>query len=240
MDQKRTLLIVDDENDIREIFSLIYADNFNILTADSGQSAFEVYKNNSIDIILTDLKMPNGDGAFLAQSVTEFIDKDPCPIFMMTANLEYNYEELLERGVQVIFSKPFDFDQFLKVAEFYLSKIRNKEYTRKYHRALCEMKINIEVAGKTEEGTILDICPEGFLAKLPAHTEFIQKDILSFSTQDSTPNNLTCPIQGKAECRWLIPHDDIIIAGFHILESEKFAQIIHCYNLHQIQKGDFN
>lgn len=240
MKNKRTLLIVDDEKDIREIFSLIYADDFKVMTADSGRSAFEIYKNNNIDIILTDLKMPNGDGAFLAQSITSFVDKSPCPVFMMTANLEYDYQELLKMGIQVIFSKPFDFDQFLKVSDFYLSAKQDKEYSRKYHRALCTMTVKAYLPKSIEEGTLLNISPEGFLIKLPPTAEIQVGDSISIVTQESNEEEMGCPIQADSECRWISQHSEMIFAGFKIEKSEKIDQIIHCFNLHQTQRGEFN
>lgn len=240
MMDKPTLLIVDDENDIREIFSLIYAEDFEILTANSGQAAFDLYKNNHVDLILTDLKMPNGDGAFLAQSVTSHKEKKTCPVFMMTANLEYDYEELLTRGVQVIFSKPFDFDQFLKVSEFYLTSTNRDDYTRKYHRALCSMSVKAHLSKSVEDGTLLNISPEGFLIKLPPTVELSVGEPMSIITQESTSNELSCPLQAEAECKWLIHHTDMILSGFKIIKSEKIDQIIHCFNLHQTQRGEFN
>ncbi len=237
MTELKTLLIVDDEPDIREIFSLIYAEHFNILVADSGKEAFKLYKDNHIDIILSDLKMPNGDGAFLAKSVAEYDEKKPCPFFIMTANLEYNYDDLLEMGVKVIFSKPFDFDQFLKVAHFYLTTASLPQYTRRFHRVKCQMSSQIEYSSLANIGDILDFSPAGFLLKLPKEFTLKVGDKIKFNFK---PKEFDSIIEGEAECRWVIEHPDFALSGFQILYSKQSNQVIKLFNHLQITHGEFH
>ncbi len=240
MKLKQTLLIVDDENDIREIFSLIYAEDFNIFTASSGNEAFKVYQDNDIDIVLTDLKMPDGDGAHLAQSITDYKEKTPCPIFLMTAHLEYDYDDLMSRGIKVIFSKPFDFDQFLKVATFYLTAAKKDDYTRIHHRVECNFITRFTLSSVTDTGTILDFSPTGFLIKLPVNTTLEIGDKILFATTSHQQDDNASSIEGSALCRWWVQHEDHVLAGFQITPNDKQNKIIKCYNDYQINKGSFN
>lgn len=64
------ILIVDDEPDLRDIASLILSqDGFNIFTAANGKEAIEVLENEHIDLLLSDIIMPEIDGLQLAFTV---------------------------------------------------------------------------------------------------------------------------------------------------------------------------
>lgn len=68
------ILIVDDEQDIRDIFEIVLKRNFplDVVVAESGNKALSVIESRGKpEIIITDLKMPDGDGAFLFQKVRE-------------------------------------------------------------------------------------------------------------------------------------------------------------------------
>ena len=68
------ILIVDDEEDILDIFEMILSRKFplDIICAESGNKALEIIKEKgSPKIIISDFNMPNGDGFFLYQSLRQ-------------------------------------------------------------------------------------------------------------------------------------------------------------------------
>ena len=58
-----TILIIDDNEDFRETLGeLLELEGYQILEAADGEKGVEVYRENSVDLVITDLIMPNQDG----------------------------------------------------------------------------------------------------------------------------------------------------------------------------------
>jgi len=64
VDRPRTVLIVDDETHMRDLLAdILRADGHGVFTAATGQEALDLISNNSFDMVITDMKMPDLDGA---------------------------------------------------------------------------------------------------------------------------------------------------------------------------------
>lgn len=73
MENKPKLLIVDDEDQIREIMEARFKRHgYNVLTANSGERAVTVTKESSPDIILLDKRMPGIDGVAALEAIRQF------------------------------------------------------------------------------------------------------------------------------------------------------------------------
>lgn len=107
----RTILIVDDEDDIREVaqLSLEIAASWNVLAADSGENAISVAGTEQPDAILLDVMMPNLDGpSTYARLQADAATRD-IPVIFLTAKVQAtDRERFTELGVQGIIAKPFD------------------------------------------------------------------------------------------------------------------------------------
>ncbi|EKE04382.1 MAG: response regulator receiver modulated metal dependent phosphohydrolase [uncultured bacterium] len=68
---KYNILVVDDEIDNLQLFIRTFRKKYNVLIANSGYEAIEILKNNHIDLIISDHKMPEMDGVeFLTRSLS--------------------------------------------------------------------------------------------------------------------------------------------------------------------------
>jgi two-component system NtrC family response regulator len=103
-----TILIVDDEKNYLTILSAILEEEgFEILTALSGQEALEIYKTSDLDLVLTDMKMPEMDGIALLENI-KHLDPD-LPVMMMTAHGTVDKAvEAMQKGAYTYILKPFD------------------------------------------------------------------------------------------------------------------------------------
>lgn len=111
---KKTILCVDDEVDILELFKCELEDNnFNVLCAENGEAGWELFKNNTVDCVISDIRMPGGDGVELSRNIKK-INKE-VPIFLVTGFSDYTAEELSRIGVQAVISKPFDLEEVVKM-----------------------------------------------------------------------------------------------------------------------------
>jgi len=111
-----TILIVDDEPNYQIVLSEFLRDEgFETLTADNGQQALELIKDNDVDLVLTDMQMPGMDGFALLQAVKE--QHGALPVIMITA---YGEVEKAVRAMQLgafnYLTKPFNNDELLACA----------------------------------------------------------------------------------------------------------------------------
>ncbi len=69
----RTILIVDDQKRIRQLYKLIFTkEGYLVLEADNADKANELAKKVNIDLMLLDIKMPEADGAILYEITSMF------------------------------------------------------------------------------------------------------------------------------------------------------------------------
>lgn len=115
MDMK--ILIVDDEQSIRETLSEIFkAKNFKVLTAKDGQEAVKIFTENEIDFVLMDVQMPKMDGLISYQQMIKLnptIKKKKSYIILMTGHSN-RIEEIEKKGVKVI-KKPFNVNEVISL-----------------------------------------------------------------------------------------------------------------------------
>ncbi len=120
---RNRILVVDDEKNQREIYKLILEDDgYEVTTAQSGEHAVRLARDNHFDLVLTDFKMTGMDGVML---LGELLSLDPSLIVvMMTAHGSVeSVKEALRGGAYDYLEKPVDRDQLLKVVESALGQL---------------------------------------------------------------------------------------------------------------------
>lgn len=101
-----TILIVDDEERIREVVKeYCLLEDYNVLEASDGLEALEMVKNNDIDLIVLDVMMPKLDGLSAFSKIKE-IKKIPT-IILSARSEEYDKLVGFELGVDDYVTKPF-------------------------------------------------------------------------------------------------------------------------------------
>ena len=114
--QNNRILIVDDEEAIREVVaSLLEAQGYRCSSEGNGREAVEHMNRSSIDLVLSDMVMPEMDGLQLLSWVRQH-DKD-IPVIMVTAMHDVSTAlEAIRSGAYDYILKPFEKDQlFLSV-----------------------------------------------------------------------------------------------------------------------------
>ena len=107
MEDKKTILVVDDEKDIREIIEIyLMNEGFNIVLACDGIEALEKLKKEDIDLIILDIMMPKLDGIRTCIKIRE---EKKMPIIMLSAKSEDSDKILgLNIGADDYIIKPFN------------------------------------------------------------------------------------------------------------------------------------
>ena len=103
-------MVVDDEEPIREIFKdILTQDGHEVLTAESGKRALELLSQHQIDLLFTDLSMPEMSGWEVARQTRK---SQPKTIIVLTSGWgkDFNQEHLARHGVDFVLPKPVPFD----------------------------------------------------------------------------------------------------------------------------------
>jgi two-component system response regulator PilR (NtrC family) len=108
------ILVVDDEPSILEFLSLMLSEEgYRVTVADSMTAGRERLSEDSFDLVLCDIMMPDGNGLDLLQEIAK-TDSRACVIMMTAYTSTRNAIEAMKLGAHDYVSKPFDVDE-LKV-----------------------------------------------------------------------------------------------------------------------------
>ena len=121
----KKVLVVDD--DVRNLFALTTAfEKYNIetITAESGRDAINILnENNSIDMVLMDIMMPEMDGYETTQKIRREHKNTNLPIIAVTAKaMKGDREKCIEAGATDYITKPVKIDQLLSLMRVWLYK----------------------------------------------------------------------------------------------------------------------
>ncbi len=109
------VLLVDDEEDILWGLSRALSKaGYEVLSASNGREALELLKSQPVDVIVTDIKMPEVSGLELISEAKKLYPQ--VAVIVMTARgSEEHMRESYDRGAVEYLEKPFDLDQFLNI-----------------------------------------------------------------------------------------------------------------------------
>lgn len=118
----KCILVVDDSETVRQVLQMTLANSgFHVVEAEDGRDALNKLAYNTIDMMITDLNMPNMDGLELIKQVRQAGAHRFTPIVMLTT--ESSEEKKLagrEAGASGWIVKPFKPEQLLKVVKLIL------------------------------------------------------------------------------------------------------------------------
>lgn len=106
--ERFTLLIVDDNQELREQVFDLFADRYNILQAADGESACKTASSQVPDLIICDIMMPGTDGLTLTHRLKADERTSHIPVILLTAkSAQADQVTGLELGADVYITKPF-------------------------------------------------------------------------------------------------------------------------------------
>ncbi|KAA3698700.1 response regulator, partial [Bacteroides salyersiae] len=104
-----TLLLVEDNEDLLMMMTKLLKANYNVYTACNGKEGIEVIGNKDVDLIVSDVMMPEMDGLEFCRYVKGHFDTSHIPVILLTAkNKEEDRVEAYEAGADAFISKPFN------------------------------------------------------------------------------------------------------------------------------------
>ena len=155
-DSARTILVVDDSVDLRNFLTNILSHDYHVLSASDGAEAEEIIRTKTVDLVVTDLMMPNVDGLELTQFIKRNKDYDFIPVILLTAKTAIESRlQAMEDGADDYVTKPFE-PEYLR-ARIHNILVQRNQLEQSYRERLMRLEPQ-----KTDE----PIPSDSFLAKL--------------------------------------------------------------------------
>ncbi len=117
------ILIVDDEEGIVDSLRMNFElEDYNVLVAHSGQEGVQIFLNNKVDFIISDVRMKNGDGIFFLEEVRKTHPELP-PFVLFSGFTELSKDEAIKKGALDLLSKPLDLSKIESYVEKHFSSL---------------------------------------------------------------------------------------------------------------------
>ena len=141
MDNKLHILIVDDDNRIRDLLKdFLSQNNYIVSTSENAENAKEKLKYFKFDILILDVMMPGQNGYDLAKEIKSKID---IPIILLTAKGEAEDRiRGLEIGVEDYLGKPFEPKELLLRIKNIMKNSYKIDFNSKFHIGKAEIDLN--------------------------------------------------------------------------------------------------
>lgn len=106
--EKATVLLVDDNRDMREYVQRLLSTRFEVISAENGRDAFHKARNHPPDLVLSDVMMPEMDGYQLLAALRKNQSTSAVPVILLSARAgEESLIEGMQSGADDYLVKPF-------------------------------------------------------------------------------------------------------------------------------------
>ncbi len=154
MISSHTILIADDDADIRSIISTVLTDiGLNVIEAVDGTMAWELFQSSKPDIVILDLMMPGYDGNQVCKMIKDSEQGHAVPVIILTARADLRDKvDSLSEGADDYITKPFHFQElqarvkvFLRIRELNQKLTHKNEELLRLQEKLIEQERKIAV-----------------------------------------------------------------------------------------------
>jgi diguanylate cyclase (GGDEF)-like protein len=141
---KLKVLYVEDNELTRKATKIILNEFFeNIIVAVDGEDGLEKFKQNDVDLIITDIDMPKLDGLGMVEEIRKLDEEIPVLIFSAHNDTEF-FMNSIHLGVDGYLFKPLDLDQFEKAVFKSIRNVKMQKENFEYKNML-EQKVREQV-----------------------------------------------------------------------------------------------
>lgn len=151
----RNILVVEDNDEIRQYLKDKLSVMFNVLECSNGSEAIEVLHRMEIDLVISDVMMPVMDGVELCRRIKSSQEINHIPVILLTAHVsDVHVKDGLSVGADDYIFKPFNFDLLLVRINNILEN--NERLRRTFGKRVNPDDMNVEV--KDYDETFLRRC----------------------------------------------------------------------------------
>jgi len=123
VEKKQTILIVEDNNSLRSLYQAYLKNKYQIITAANGYEALKRLNEHNIDLVLSDIRMPQMNGLSLRKKINQQNGCELTPfVFLTGQDDEMVQEQAAELGIDDYLIKPVNKPQLMKVIQRILGR----------------------------------------------------------------------------------------------------------------------
>jgi signal transduction histidine kinase/ligand-binding sensor domain-containing protein/DNA-binding response OmpR family regulator len=173
---RRTILITDDNEEIRKYLHQILKNKYDILEAENGKDALRISQEKFPDLVISDIRMSEMDGIELCKQIKQDEALHHIPVILLTGTNGAEVElQSVEVGADVYITKPFDKDILLaKMENLFRSRNELHDY---FFNEITLKKNTLKIAPEHKE--FLNNC----IAIVEQHLENDQFSIKTMATE---------------------------------------------------------
>jgi len=155
-----TILIIEDEQTLARVLqSYLEREGFQVITANRGDTGYDMILTRDVDLVLLDLNLPGMDGMDIAR---EIVKQRNTPIIMITARVE-EFDKLkgLETGADDYITKPFSPREVVARVKTVLRRVnRTVDENLKVENRFIQIDVNAHTVKKA--GRLIELTPSEF------------------------------------------------------------------------------
>jgi DNA-binding response OmpR family regulator len=122
-----TILIVEDNRELKNLIVEYFSNKYTVLSAENGKQALEIIQKNEIDLIISDVMMPEMDGLTFCKIVKNDITTSHINILLLTArNSAEDRIECYNAGADAYIAKPFELNVLVARTKNLINKRKQK------------------------------------------------------------------------------------------------------------------
>lgn len=142
----KAILIVDDEQIIRNVLKrkLEQTTSYTVFTADDGIPALEIFRENQIDMVVSDLLMKDMDGIDLLRNLKQINPQVPVIIITGYGTLD-DAIEAIHLGAEDFIKKPFDINEVIETIDKTFRKMAEEADQREVIKFIASEDIKLEI-----------------------------------------------------------------------------------------------
>ena len=208
------LLVVDDEPGLRDAIVFDYElQGYEVAAASSGNEALELIKKRHFDCVLTDIRMPDGDGIDLLKQIKSINCNGP-KVALMSGYAEILLEDAYHLGAMAVIPKPFERKVLLEV----VGKALLPSEIAWRPAPVATPPIQLDMAFKTiaeaRDASLLALGKGGLFVSFPNDAVRVNSTMalkISFSEEGESATPVL--IEGTGVVRWIRKNSETEPAG---------------------------
>ena len=218
--KESTILVIEDNPELREFLKLQLATHYEIIEADNGITGLQLAFDNLPDLILCDIMLPGKDGITLTNQVKADVRTAHIPVILLTAKASAEQQvEGMKSKADAYITKPFNFSYLdntitslltnrHKLKEYFSSgipaEIRGSGHKQTDRKFIATFKAIVENNIANDKFALEDICKQMTISKVQLHRKV--KSLLNSNINEYI---LTARLQ---KAKYYLRHEELSIA----------------------------
>lgn len=111
----KKILVVDDDKELADLNKCLFElEGFEVAAVNSANEALRFLEKNNVNIIISDVRMPGGDGLYLFEKALDSFLLEGIDFYLYTGYSDFSRDEVIKKGIKDVFYKPLKHEEICK------------------------------------------------------------------------------------------------------------------------------